>query len=253
MRSKKLVGCKRSQEEHLSQLHWTAIEILPFPISKFILNRVIQLNILQSDYYLFKRSDLRDPNFNWIVGLKEFTHPATQTFSVVGTIGPTFFLAIAMLGFVFQVGSLITEKELKLRQAMSIMGLYESAYWLSWLTWETFPTLLSSLFSILFGMMFQFDFFLHNSFVILFLVFFLFQFNMIGFAFMISTFISKSSSATTVGFCLYHRLFDSVTGFGFPYDNNFSKTYRVIWSFFPPNLFLQNSARDCSVLVKVVN
>ncbi|XP_058110820.1 ABC transporter A family member 2-like [Magnolia sinica] len=187
------------------------------------------------------RSLIGDPNFNWIVGLKEFAHPATETFSAVGRVGPTFFLAIAMFGFVFQVGSLITEKELKLRQAMSIMGLYESAYWLSWLTWETFLTLLSSLFSILFGMMFQFDFFLHNSFVILFLVFFLFQFNMIGFAFMISTFISKSSSATTVGFSVFiiGFLTQLVTGFGFPYDNNFSKTYRVIWSFFPPNLLAE--------------
>ncbi|MFZ8272512.1 hypothetical protein ACO1K0_14180, partial [Staphylococcus aureus] len=30
-----------------------------------------------------------------------------------------FFLAIAMFGFVFQISSLITEKELKLRQAMT--------------------------------------------------------------------------------------------------------------------------------------
>ena len=65
-------------------------------------------------------------------------------------------------------------------QAMSMMGLYESAYWLSWFTWEAFLTLLSALFTVLFGMMFQFDFFLNNSFGILFLLFFLFQLNMVG-------------------------------------------------------------------------
>jgi hypothetical protein len=65
-------------------------------------------------------------------------------------------------------------------QAMSIMGLYESAYWLSWLTWEAFLTLLSALFTVLFGMMFQFDFFLNNNFGILFLLFFLFQLNMVS-------------------------------------------------------------------------
>lgn len=42
-----------------------------------------------------------------------------ETFSAVGTSGPTFFLAIAMFGFVFQISSLITEKELKLRQVFS--------------------------------------------------------------------------------------------------------------------------------------
>lgn len=129
-----------------------------------------------------------------------------------------------MFGFVFQISSLVTEKELKLRQviaftvlhcqntvsliwifdspscyfpwpivlrtricellqAMSIMGLYESAFWLSWLMWEALLTLLSALFTVLFGMMFQFDFFLHNSFPILFLVFFLFQLNMVSFCF----------------------------------------------------------------------
>ncbi|XP_077245815.1 ABC transporter A family member 2-like [Tasmannia lanceolata] len=187
------------------------------------------------------RSLIGDPNFSWIVGFKEFAHPAVETFSAVGTAGPTFFLAIAMFGFVFQVSSLITEKELKLRQAMTIMGLYESAYWLSWLTWEAFLTLFSSLFSVLFGMMFQFDFFRHNSFAILFLVFFLFQFNMIGFAFMISAFISKSSSATTVGFSIFiiGFLTQLVTTFGFPYGVDYSSTYRTIWSLFPPNLLAE--------------
>lgn len=37
-------------------------------------------------------------------------------FSAVGTIGPAFFLAIAMFNFVLQMSSLVTEKELKLRQ-----------------------------------------------------------------------------------------------------------------------------------------
>ena len=59
------------------------------------------------------------------------------------------------------------------------MGLYDTAYWLSWFTWEGALTLLSSLFIVLFGMMFQFDFFLHNSFLVVYLMFFLFQLNMV--------------------------------------------------------------------------
>lgn len=60
-----------------------------------------------------------------------------------------------------------------------MMGLYDTAYWLSWLTWEGIKTVFSSLFILLFGMMFQFDFFLKNSFPVLYLVFFLFQLNMV--------------------------------------------------------------------------
>lgn len=184
---------------------------------------------------------IRDPSFSWVVGFKEFAHPAVETFSAVAAVGPTFFLATAMFAFVFQISSLITEKELKLRQAMNMMGLYDSAYWLSWLTWEGFLTLLSSLFLVLFGMMFQFDFFLHNSFAVVLLVFFLFQLNMIGFAFMLSSFISKSSSSTSVGFSIFivGFLTQLVTIFGFPYSHTFSSNLRAIWSLFPPNLLAE--------------
>ncbi|XVF51954.1 hypothetical protein PTKIN_Ptkin04bG0225500 [Pterospermum kingtungense] len=187
------------------------------------------------------RSLIGDPKFIWTVEFKEFPHPAMETFSTMALVGPTFFLAIAMFGFVFQIGSLVTEKELKLRQAMTMMGLLDSAYWLSWLSWEATMTLVSSLFIVLFGMMFQFDFFLHNSFAVLFLVFFLFQLNMIGFAFMLSSFISKSSSATTIGFSIFIiGFFTQVsTTNGFPYRAGFKKTLRNIWSLFPPNLLAQ--------------
>lgn len=60
-----------------------------------------------------------------------------------------------------------------------MMGLYDTAYWLSWLAWEGIMTVLSSLFIVLFGMMFQFKFFLVNNFLVLYLVFFLFQLNMV--------------------------------------------------------------------------
>ncbi|XP_027352549.1 ABC transporter A family member 2 isoform X3 [Abrus precatorius] len=182
-----------------------------------------------------------DSNFSWNVFLREFAHPARIPFSAVGSIGPAFFLAIAMFNFVLQISSLVTEKELKLRQAMTMMGLYDAAYWLSWLTWETVVTIISSLLIVLFGMMFQFSFFLKNSFAILFLLFFLFELNMTGLAFMLSAFIRKSSSATTVGFSIFIVGFVTqlVVQAGFPYSDSISKTFRNVWSLFPPNPFAQ--------------
>lgn len=41
-----------------------------------------------------------------------------DTFSAIETAGPPFFLSIAMFGFVFQLTSLVQEKELKLRQVL---------------------------------------------------------------------------------------------------------------------------------------
>ncbi|GAU19716.1 hypothetical protein TSUD_78410 [Trifolium subterraneum] len=149
------------------------------------------------------------PSFKWNVFLKEFPHPSMTPISAVRTIGPSFFLAIAMFNFVLQMSSLVTEKELKLRQAMAVMGLYDSAYWLSWLTWETVVTLISSIIIVLSGMVFQFSFFLKNSFAVLFVLFFLFELNML------------------------------VVQAGFPYSASFSDTYRNLWSLFPPNPFAQ--------------
>ncbi|KHN30817.1 ABC transporter A family member 2 [Glycine soja] len=182
-----------------------------------------------------------DADFSWNVFLREFAHPSMNPFSAVASIGPAFFLAIAMFNFVLQISSLVTEKELKLRQAMNMMGLYDFAYWFSWLIWEAVVTILSSLLIVLFGMMFQFRFFLDNSFVVLFVLFFLFELNMTGLAFMISAFIRKSSSATTVGFSIFIVGFVTqlVVQQGFPYTDSFSKTIRNVWSLFPPNLFAQ--------------
>ncbi|KAK6148542.1 hypothetical protein DH2020_019454 [Rehmannia glutinosa] len=122
------------------------------------------------------RSLIGDASFSWVVTLKEFAHPALEIFSAMQDSGPTFFLAIAMFSFVFQISALVTEKELKLRQT--------------------------------------------------------------GFAFMLSAFISKSSSSTTVGFFIFIIGFFTqlVTTSGFPYGPGFSNTYRIVWSLFPPNL-----------------
>ncbi|ESW10199.1 hypothetical protein PHAVU_009G189400 [Phaseolus vulgaris] len=182
-----------------------------------------------------------DPGFSWNVFLREFAHPSMSPFSAVGSIGPAFFLAIAMFNFVLQISSLVTEKELKLRQAMTMMGLYDFAYWSSWLIWETVVTIISALLIVLFGMMFQFSFFLKNSFAVLFVLFFLFELNMTGLAFMLSAFIKKSSSATTMGFSIFivGFLTQLVVQGGFPYTDSFSKTLRDLWSLFPPNPFSQ--------------
>ncbi|KAH0942809.1 hypothetical protein HID58_002446 [Brassica napus] len=187
------------------------------------------------------RSLIGDPKFGWDFGFKEFARPAiiAEVISALKVMGPIFFLAFSMFGFVLQLGSLVTEKELKLRQAMTMMGVFDTAYWLSWLTWEGLLTFVSSLFLVLFGMMFQFDFFLKNSFFVVFLLFLLFQFNMISLAFVLSSFISKSSSATTVGFLVFLIGFITqiVSATGFPYSNAYPASRRVIWSLFPPNTF----------------
>ncbi|GBG75807.1 hypothetical protein CBR_g21052 [Chara braunii] len=174
----------------------------------------------------------------WNVTYSEYAHPAVESFSGVAVIGPLFFLAATMFGFVIQMGAIVQERELKLRQAMSTMGLMNSVFWLTWLVWELLLVFISSILLVLFGMMFQFDFFRNNDFGVLFFTFFLFQLNMVGFAFMFSTFISKSSSATTLGFVVFILgvLTQFVTTTGLIYREQTSSAFRNVWSFWPPNL-----------------
>lgn len=73
-----------------------------------------------------------DTKFSWNVEIKEYAHPTGDMNKNKGdendvgdgdgktnSMNATFFLAMAMFGFVFQISSLVTEKELKLRQVFN--------------------------------------------------------------------------------------------------------------------------------------
>lgn len=63
---------------------------------------------------------------------------------------------------------------------MNIMGLYDSAYWLSWLAWEVIMTLLVSLFTMIAGLCFRFSFFTRNNFIVVSLAFYLNLLSMVS-------------------------------------------------------------------------
>ncbi|GMH31524.1 hypothetical protein Nepgr_033367 [Nepenthes gracilis] len=179
---------------------------------------------------------LGDPNFSWTVGFKEYPHPKLPINHPQESdylLVPVFVGTILQFGFTFQLHSVVTEKELKLRQAMNIIGLYDSAYWLSWLAWEGTMTTMSSVLTVLSGMMFQFAFFLHNNFVLLFLVFFLFQLDMLAVAFVLTPFLKKASNALTVGFLVY--LFSIILQIGLGLTDKIGVS-RFILKLLPPSV-----------------
>ncbi|XP_073021934.1 ABC transporter A family member 2-like [Primulina eburnea] len=191
------------------------------------------------------RSLIGDPSFSWIVGFKEYAHPAymASTYDIEGDdsvfeffLG-IFFLAAAVLAFVFQINYVVLEKELKHRQAMTVMGLFDTAYWSSWILWNCFMTLISSLFTALFGLILRWDLFVKNNFLIVLLLFFMFQFNLAAFGLMITNFIRKSSSPTSVGLAMFIMGIMTSVGNNTIYSDKSKVWHRVLWSLFPPNLF----------------
>ncbi|XP_031091746.1 ABC transporter A family member 11-like [Ipomoea triloba] len=195
------------------------------------------------------RSLIGDSTFSWNIAFKQFAHPELRRrddddYSIsneieINNFGPIFFYAVCMFAFVFQMSSIVAEKELKLRQAMAVMGLYDTAYWCSWIIWEGFMSLLSSLFIVLFGMAFQLHVFLENSFAFVFLLFFLFQLDMVAFAFLFSNFVRKTSSASSVGFAIFVVGVLTQAFSVLVYTDTKSKHMyqRLLWSLFPPNPF----------------
>lgn len=76
-----------------------------------------------------------------------------------------------------------------------MMGLKSSIYWLTWfITGVTF-IILSTIILIASGMACQFDVFLNSNIFAIFLLFFLFGLAMMSIAFMLTTIISRSSTA----------------------------------------------------------
>jgi len=204
------------------------------------------------------RYHLNDPNMPIEVNMREFAHPSFRASSTVGSIGPPFFFAAAMFSFVIAVGSVVNERETKLRQAMEGMGLRRSVFWLTWLLYEVFMILVSSLFLVLCGAIFQFNLFLKNSFGLTFFLLFLFQLAMLGMGFALSTFVTKSAAATTIGFTvfLFGFVIQLVVGFGVPFTPDFGpgdSGSQIILALFPPSLLAKGlgdlgrfSANDAS-------
>ena len=100
---------------------------------------------VQAQKEIARQIFLKDSNFKVDVALEEFAHPAFQVSSFVGQIAPLFLLGCAMFPFVIQMNEIVLEKEQKLRQVLSSMGLTEVAYWLSWHIYQVIDCFLDDL------------------------------------------------------------------------------------------------------------
>eukprot|EP00798_Chlamydomonas_sp_ICE-L_P014423 gene14423-20429_t len=155
----------------------------------------------------------------WDVGLKTFAHPAIATQSALGSVLGPFVFAAVMFSFVAQIGTVVSEKELGLKQALRTMGMVDSAYWLSWAAWEFTLAFFTAHLICCFGLLLQFDIFLNNNYGLLFFLFFLFQLAMSAFGMFISAFISKTQIAVYIGFVIFivGWIMQVVVVFGIPF------------------------------------
>jgi len=157
---------------------------------------------------------------SWDVSMSQFAHPQTGDVNIIGQAMGPFVFAANMFNFVLLLSSVVAERERGLRQALKTTGMMDSSFWLSWLVVELVISVLFTLLTIAFGAMFQFRYFLNNSFAVVFLLFLLFQWAMVGVAFLLSTLISKTSTAINLGFVIFifGWVLQTAIAFGFPYS-----------------------------------
>ncbi|KAL9657561.1 hypothetical protein ABK040_000988 [Willaertia magna] len=154
--------------------------------------------------------------------------------------GPTFFTIGAMIILIVSLNSLVIEKEFKLRFAMIMMGMKDSAYFVSWLVSFIVICALFSLVNVIGGMIFQISIFINCNFLVMWILFFCFTFSLVCLAFLLSTFVRESKQALVVGFIFLAisfilNLFVSNGNVIYQlYADDVTPAFRTILSFYPP-------------------
>eukprot|EP00842_Homolaphlyctis_polyrhiza_P000564 jgi/Hompol1/1508/HPOL_000597-RA len=139
------------------------------------------------------------------VGLKDWplAPPSILSDSIVQFFGPTFFFSSVMIVFINVISQIVSEKELRQRHGMEVMGLRPTIYWLSHFISTTVVVLFNSLFTVIFGLIFNFQVFKNSSFGVTFLTFFIFGESMLILAFFITTLTRQVRTAVLVGIFLF--------------------------------------------------
>jgi len=167
---------------------------------------------------------------DWNVALSGFAHPPVDDFSLVGTLVSPFTFAAVMFSFVLVIAAVVAEREQRLRQALRTMGMLDSAFWLSWAAWELILSALTAVLLAAFGAMWQFRLYKENDFSLIFVLFLLFLMAMSSLAFLLSTFVSKSSTAVNLGFVIFivGWIMQIIVIFGYPYTPDNISKYGIV-------------------------
>eukprot|EP01090_Pellita_catalonica_P008622 TRINITY_DN196_c0_g1_i1.p1 TRINITY_DN196_c0_g1~~TRINITY_DN196_c0_g1_i1.p1 ORF type:complete len:943 (+),score=171.62 TRINITY_DN196_c0_g1_i1:378-2831(+) len=149
------------------------------------------------------QSIVNDSSLQFNVSAVEYPHEEVNDFSIISDAGPLFFFGAIMFNVVACLNMMVTEKELKLRMFLKLMGLMDSPFWVSWFFTQLLYTTATVLVLIISGLIFQMRFFLVNPFPLYFLLLWLFAISMISATFVISTIVKKARNATTIGFLVF--------------------------------------------------
>jgi hypothetical protein len=116
----------------------------------------------------------------------------------------TIFLFCAItFQFVMMLYNVVSEKDLKLRQGLKLIGLKDSVYWMTWAVTGLVIAFFSTLILTITGYACQLQFFLNTEPDIIFLLFFIYSASMVPLAFFASVFLSTARQAVNAGMMVF--------------------------------------------------
>jgi hypothetical protein len=118
-------------------------------------------------------------------------------------IGFVFFYCGIMFQSIILLYNLTSEKELLLRQGLKIIGLRDSAYWMSWVVTAILQSTIAVIILTLTGIGLDIKLFSQSDYTVTFMMFFLFALSSISLTIFASSFIQKSKSSLTIGMLLF--------------------------------------------------
>jgi hypothetical protein len=145
------------------------------------------------------------PNVQSTINIKlgGFPKAMPKITGIVSTVGSLWFYCPPMFNFMILLTQIVAEKESKLHLCMRTMGLKDSTYWISWLLASTITNIISSLLVTVTGTIVRLDFFVRTNFLVIFTLFFLFSMSLVPLAFLIASLVSKTRTATVIGFVIF--------------------------------------------------
>ena len=134
------------------------------------------------------------------------THPyrLTSFYALVGSVFPLFFTISFLLPAFFMIRAIVTEKEMKLREGMRMMGMSDLALTAAWYTVYISQFLVIAL---IVALTVKLSFFPRTDFGLLFTLFFSVGVASTSLCFLISVFFSRAKMASGVGSLLFLALF----------------------------------------------
>ena len=173
---------------------------LPDPIQYEVLATKLAIDNAIFSYECKKRG-MKDIMIDAIV--QPFPLPANRFlkgYDAVSMTGPFYFFIPPMFVFGLLVSEIVKEKELKLRNGLSVIGVSATSFWLSWFIVALFFSFMTTNSLILSGYFFGFSVFVNTPYLVMFVLFMTYTMTMMVLGFFISTIINSVKLAYTVSY-----------------------------------------------------